>query len=152
MTRPPEYAPYTAERASSACARTTTDGYHAQPAVITGLYLLVGCTSGLAIDNGHDFVLGSLVQNAFCDDVLTKDPRNYHFPCFQNGFLRHREALLHLRNDQYNILLDCTFLEVPCSHIRVGLAPRERALECAGCPRTIPLGLLSTTTKQSHAY
>lgn len=152
MTRLPEHGSYTAERASSACARTTTNGYHAQPSAITGLYLLGGCASGLAIDNGPGFVLGSVVQYAFCDDVLTKDPRNYHFPCFQNAFLRHREALLHFRNDQHNILLDCTFLELLCSHIHVGLAPRERALECAGCPRTIPLGLLSTTMKQSHAY
>lgn len=39
-----------------------------------------------------------------------------------------------------------------CVSIFVGCPTRETALECAGCPRTILPGLLSTTTKQSHAY
>jgi hypothetical protein len=48
---------------STACARTTTYGKdHARSSRGTGLSLMAGYTSGLAIANAHGVILGLLVQ------------------------------------------------------------------------------------------
>jgi hypothetical protein len=59
--------------ASTACARTTTNGEdHAQSSGGTGLSVLAGYTSGLAVANGHGVVLGLLVQYTLRDNALTR--------------------------------------------------------------------------------